>query len=105
MRTSLHCILTAAGAAVLLGSLAAPARADIMYVSEELGYFLTPPGGRSYRIAKYTSAAVASIFTTIYGPQGLAFDRAGNLYVASGSFIEKVSPGGVASVFAYIGSH
>jgi hypothetical protein len=40
-------------------------------------------------------------------PMGLAFDRAGNLYAANyqhtGSTIQKITPGGVASVFASIG--
>jgi DNA-binding beta-propeller fold protein YncE len=38
-------------------------------------------------------------------PEGLAFDRAGNLYVANGGngTIEKFTPAGIRSVFASSG--
>ena len=34
------------------------------------------------------------------GPQGLAFDGAGNLYTTSGTSILRLTPGGVQSTFA-----
>jgi sugar lactone lactonase YvrE len=37
---------------------------------------------------------------TLFAPQGVATDSAGNLYVASGSTIRKITPAGVVSTFA-----
>jgi DNA-binding beta-propeller fold protein YncE len=94
MRTSLRRILATAGAALLLGWLAAPVRADILYVSnspQELSVMVFTPGG------------VGSVFAN--GPGGLstegglAFDSAGNLYVAYRDTIQKITPDGVSSVF------
>ena len=81
MKTPIRSILTA-GAAMLFGLLAAPVRADILYVSSLASHTIKtlPPGGVS--------------------PLGLAFDSVGNLYVANGSTIEKFTPGGVRSIFA-----
>jgi len=95
MRTSLHWILTAAGAAFLLGSLAAPVRADILYVSN-YGF---------NTIQKFTSDGVGTVFADagdgLNSPGRLAFDSVGNLYVANGgSTILKLTPDGVSSVFA-----
>jgi hypothetical protein len=77
MRTSLHYICAITTAALLLGSLAAPGRADILYVSNF--------GDNT--IVKVTSDGVVSVFADasdgLSGPFGLAFDSAGNLYVAN----------------------
>ena len=76
MRTSLQFILTTACTALLLGSLATPLRADIMYVSNF----------SSDTILKFTSNGVGSVFFTgsdLNRPIGLAFDSAGNLYAAN----------------------
>ena len=88
--------LFAASAALLLGSLATPARADILYVTLA-----------NNTIEKITSAGAGSVFASsgLNNPGGLAFDSAGNLYVAndSGSTIEKFTRGGLGSVFASTG--
>ena len=64
----------------------------------------TPSGNT---IEKFTPGGVGSVFasTGVNGPVGLAFDAAGNLYVANniGNTIEKFTPGGVGSVFASMG--
>jgi DNA-binding beta-propeller fold protein YncE len=57
------------------------------------------------RIVKITPAGTASIFASgLALPRGLAFDRAGNLFVAnaatSASTIVKITPAGVKSTFA-----
>ena len=57
------------------------------------------------RIVKITPAGTASIFASALAlPRGLAFDRAGNLFVAnaatSSSTIVKITPAGVKSTLA-----
>jgi sugar lactone lactonase YvrE len=73
---------------------AAPARADILYVSEQT------PTIVAYNTAGGGPTTVAS--SGLAGPQGLAFDSSGNLYVANAGngTIEKITPGGAMSVFA-----
>ena len=93
MKTSLRFTLTAS-AALLLGSLSV--RADILYVSE---YF-------TRTTKQFTSDGVGSIFADasdgLRRPRELAFDGAGNLYVAdhAADAIIKITPGGDVSVFA-----
>ena len=79
------------------------ARADIVYAT-------LPFDGT---VDQFTPGGAASVFATdpgddsvLSGPEGLAFDSAGNLYVANNTggasgtgSIEKFTPGGVASVF------
>ncbi len=56
---------------------------------------------------KITPGGVITVFanTGLSNPHGLAFDSAGNLYVANfgDNTIEKFTPGGVGSVFASTG--
>jgi DNA-binding beta-propeller fold protein YncE len=59
---------------------------------------------------KFTTAGAASLFTNagLNQPQGLAFDSAGNLYVANSGndTIMKFDPAGNGSVFASgLGNH
>ena len=96
MNTSAR-FITNAVAALLLGSLAAPLRADILYASFYNGQ----------RIGKYTSEGVPRIFARVGAnefPVGLAFDMAGNLYVSNfgtnADDVEKITPAGVSSAFA-----
>ena len=96
MKTPITPILTS-GAALLLAVLVTPARADILYASDFA--FAT--------IEKITSGGVGSLFvnTPTNGTKGIAFDSAGNLYVAVfGNSILKYTPGGISSVFASTGS-
>lgn len=86
-RTGYGCAIALLAA---LGS-AAPARADILYAADH---------GTS-AIVKFTSNGVGSDFAGI--GTGLAFDHAGNLYASRGNAIEKLTPGGVESVFATSG--
>jgi hypothetical protein len=75
VRTSLDCILFAAAAALLLGSLAAPSRADILYASDQTN-----------KIEKFTAGGVGSLFANTgfsSQPEDLAFDSLANLYVAN----------------------
>jgi sugar lactone lactonase YvrE len=76
------------------------------------GLAIEPPNGPPYSIEKFTPGGVASAFATDPGngsvlnrPWGIAFDSAGNLYVANddSNTIEKFTPGGVGSVFASTG--
>src|ERR1700719_3118385 len=60
----------------------------------------------SFTIQKFTPGGMGSVFASgLRAPRGLAFDTAGNLYVANycGNTIEKFTPGGVGSVFANSG--
>lgn len=83
-------------AIALLGLFSAPARADILYVSNE-----------NNTIEKFTSDGVGSVFASsgLVNPQSLAFDSAGNLYVANRDIqtIRKFSPNGVGSNFVTTG--
>src|SRR5439155_101531 len=54
-------------------------------------------------VSKVTPAGALSTFASgLNGPDGLAFDAAGNLYVANrvGNTVSKVTPGGAVSTFA-----
>jgi sugar lactone lactonase YvrE len=53
-------------------------------------------------VSEVTPAGAVSTFATgLPGPNGLAFDAFGNLYVADGNgTVSKVTPGGVVSTFA-----
>lgn len=90
---------TAARAILILAvamALASAASAQSLFVSYE----------RSHVIEKFDLATGADlgVFVTTgsYGPEGLAFDKAGNLYAAisSNNNIMKFTPGGVGSTFA-----
>lgn len=72
-------------------------RADIIYVVNN--------GDNTIRRFDSVTGANLGVFVhTGTGPEGLAFDSAGNLYVANwGNTIEKFTPGGVRSVFASTG--
>jgi sugar lactone lactonase YvrE len=98
MRTPLHSILATAGAALLLSSLAAPVRADILYVSS-YGY---------QAIERITSDGTVGYPWFVSGlnyPGGLAFDSAGVLYVGLPGKIEKFSLAGTdLGLFANTGS-
>ena len=58
-------------------------------------------------IEKFTPSGVGTVFASVglNIPGELAFDAAGNLYVANlgNNTIEKFTPGGVGSVFASTG--
>jgi sugar lactone lactonase YvrE len=90
-----HAVLVTA--VLLLGGLVpATSRGDILYVTYETN-----------KVEKFTSNGVGSLFANTgfqTQPEGLAFDGAGNLYVAnvnsSASTIEKFTPAGVGSTFA-----
>ncbi len=81
----------------ILAAAAPSARAGIIYVSED----------SSDQIVTYNTAGGSpTTFDTsgLSSPEGLAFDSSGNLYVAnspggSTGTIEKITPGGTASVF------
>ncbi len=76
--------------------------ADVIYVSNSGNN-----AGNSNTIEKINSAGVGSVFasTGLSQPTGLAFDSAGNLYVANYNIntIEKFTPNGVGSLFASTG--
>ena len=95
MKSIIKFIIPAAAALML----AAPVRADILYVSE-YGF---------HSIVRYPSGGGGSTFGNSAGrlsePQGIAFDSVGNLYAAHFGTIEKLTPGGVGSVFASTGSY
>ena len=91
MKTSALQILSTT-TALLLGLLATPARADILYA--------TLSGG----VLKFNSNGAASSFGFGWNrPTGLVFDKAGNLYVADNNTILKFTPAGGGSVFASSG--
>ncbi len=90
MKLPISSILTAT-AALLLGCLAAPVSADILYVTT------------NSTITAITGAGSASVFANIgaVSNYGLAFDSARNLYQTSvqNSSITRFTPGGVGSSF------
>src|SRR5438105_3549652 len=89
------------GAVILICSTAA---AQNLFMSD--GY-----SGLSHtlgHIYKFTSNGASSTFASrLDGPEGLAFDRAGNLFVAftPGGHIDKFTPNGVRTTFASGLSH
>src|SRR5580765_7934664 len=93
---SLRIILKAIVFSLLFLSSFANSRADTLYV-----------GNGDNTILQFGPGGVGSVFasTGVLSPQGLAFDRAGNLYVANQSYnnIARFTPAGVGSVFANSG--
>jgi streptogramin lyase len=100
MKTSLVSIVNAI-AVLLVGFASAAARADVLYGSNP----------NTSAIDKINSAGVGQTYmdfssTPAYGgPQGIAFDLQGNLYVAEAvnNQIIKITPARVISVFANVG--
>src|SRR4051794_19305680 len=81
---------------VVVASLAASAcRADILYAAVD------------NTVKKFDSSGNGSVFANsgLLAAVGMAFDGAGNLYVANsvGNTIQKITPAGVGSVFASTG--
>jgi sugar lactone lactonase YvrE len=97
-RARFNILLTIATAGLLLSGLPAASRADILYVTI----------GLPDSIQKITSNGSNTVFTTsnLSGPQGIAFDSSGNLYVANAGnhVIEKFTQGGAGSFFADTGA-
>src|SRR6266478_2424768 len=88
------------GRVVCLGALSlicASAPAQNLFMSD--GY-----SGESHtfgHIYKFTPNGASSTFASgLDGPESLAFDAAGNLFVADGGSIYKFAPGGARSTFA-----
>jgi len=82
-------------ALVLAGAMTPAARADFLFVGEDNG-----------SIVRYdTTNGSSSTFANIGGGvRGLAFDGSGNLFASNtNNTIEKITPGGVVSVFASTG--
>src|SRR5262249_39662464 len=59
-------------------------------------------GGATTDVATVSPGAVSTVASGLQAPAGLAFDTAGNLYVANydGGTVSKVAPGGAISTFA-----
>jgi sugar lactone lactonase YvrE len=76
------------------------ARADLIYVAR--GDFVSQGRDAITRIDTTTLVETTFATTGLSNPTALAFDSAGNLYVANfnSNTIEKFTPGGVGSVFA-----
>ena len=92
MNTLLPSVIVCAGFTLLL---AAPARPDILNLSQNNGV-----------IAKFNGGTVGTSFASGLGlPTGIAFDTAGNLFISELSHrrIMKASPSGAVSVFAASG--
>jgi sugar lactone lactonase YvrE len=79
----------ACAGAVLLNAANAPAQNLFVSVQSSGNIFEYTPGG-----------AQSTFATGLAYPQGLAFDSAGNLFVADGNSIYEFTPGGVRSTFA-----
>ncbi len=96
-RTRLHSIRALAAAGFSLVAIGvAQSRADLLYATYSTN-----------QIEKFTAGGVASLFANTGSssqPEGLAFDNAGNLFVANFGFntntIARFTPGGVGSTFA-----
>jgi DNA-binding beta-propeller fold protein YncE len=83
----------------LVAGSSAPVRADVLYVSER-NNTITQIDSATQAASSYASAGLSN-------PQGMAFDSAGNLYVANAdaNTIERFTPGGASTVFATGLSH
>ncbi|MGY3215084.1 putative Ig domain-containing protein [Mucilaginibacter sp. HD30] len=56
--------------------------------------------GDNYAAVRKISGGTVSNFTTSGAGEGMAFDAAGNMYVAVGNLIKRITPAGVVSTFA-----
>jgi hypothetical protein len=85
-------IALAAGVAFALSPWRARAQVapTIYFSGNDVVFTYTPPGPK-------TLFATLPVFTS---PQGLAFDSSGNLFVAGGGNVSKITPAGVVSPFA-----
>jgi streptogramin lyase len=87
-----------------LGGVAGPLALD---AAGNLFVAVQPSAGRPF-VEKFTPDGVGSLYATLLpgtlGPSGMAFDSAGNLFVASfsGGAVEKIAPGGAVSAFAAV---
>jgi sugar lactone lactonase YvrE len=88
-----------------VGSVFASGLPDVQGLAIDAADNLSAADPSHNRIEKFTPGGVASVFanTAPYGPTGLAFDKAGNLYASfqgPSDTIQKFTPAGVGSVFA-----
>lgn len=94
MKKPLRFLMPAVFAGFVWVLFAIPAQADTIYVATRFDNC----------IWQFSMDGTRSLLAgpTIYGPAGLAYDKAGNLYVANGgnNTITKFTTNGVASVFA-----
>jgi uncharacterized protein (TIGR03437 family) len=98
----------ATGAQLLNPSSLAADAAGNLYISDSGNHRIrkVSPGGIITTIAGSGGSGVDSgdggpaINAQLSGPGGIAIDAAGNLYLASGNSIRKVSPSGIISTFA-----
>lgn len=94
-KSSLRTACLPFGGAIFVGAvllLSTAAQAQDLFVADE--------GGNIY---EFTPGGVRSTFASGFNnPFGLAFDRAGNLFVANlyGNSISEITPGGATSIFA-----
>ena len=75
---------------LLLPCARAQATTTIYFTANDVIETFTPPG-------PMTNFANLPVFTN---PEGLAFDTSGNLFVAGGGDVSKITPGGTVSLFA-----
>ena len=79
-----------AGGTVFYGRRGSNPVPTMFYTANDIVYSFTPPGP-------------ATVFATLpFGtnPEGLVFDTSGNLFVAGGGDVSKITPGGTVSHFA-----
>lgn len=98
IRASLRLYASSLVALIACGSV--PARADQLYVGSEVFGFSTIEQIDTTTGVESTFVGLDHTFR-LSSPTGLAFDGAGNLYVANYAIgtIERFTPGGVGSVF------
>jgi len=97
LRRNGHVVPLTLAAALLAAG--AYSRADFMYVSY-------PTMNEVVKLDLGTGGVLGAFTSGLNGPEGMAFDKAGNLFVANfnDGTIMKFTPGGVSSVFAQTGS-
>lgn len=98
-------VILAASLAVLLGTSTARADDFLYYATTYNQYDVDPPGG----IVKVSASGVVTLWdvrdagnnpVAFSDPEGIALDSQGNVYVNDSGLVYRITPSGVASVFA-----
>lgn len=103
LRFTILAILVSASS--LYGQTLRPPRKDQLWKRLNAHHLVSPPAEKSDGVLTHANAPRRTAGPALSKPLGLAFDRAGNLYIATGfNEVLKVTPQGKRSIFAGTGA-